>query len=1603
SLYRKLQKVMESKEAGSIITYSDIKKLVTNKALPSDIKVTSKELEIAREYFKEYKPNAVGGVSDDFAKNWSPDHCLHEILEFKDADFDRLVKELEKQEKPSSSLIPIKGISKVMQAKLRSLFIYDVPTLLTKGRTHAKRVLLSTSLGVDVKLVSNWIKQADLWRVEEMTTDMAYLLVLSGVRSAEDLSKIDTDKAYPILESLSASQTDFSLVDKPQLETLIKNAEEFYLNSIDTTDLGKFITNILKDENHLTIDSNSLLKELNKFIKNPNHLNSQSLEFRDKEPIHLFSDKYNTDSINDKDIGEIIVKGLGFLDEVEFALPLPQTISGSVKIRNSKDKNTENLNPLHGALVEISGVVSPSEDKTEADKNPSCITDGNGNFIIEMPDRYSFKETVTITISQGSNKQTFIKSASDILNAVPQKKELDDFLLLDSIGDEIDFLEEQRKETNKLKEYLKNILESGTISNKKKEIEYELKLKEVNHLLDGDEERGASSLASQIKELKEKYSKIKGIILNKYNNTDIKIAFNKFVSSLSNLDAKIGNAHNDIDENDSLIIVRKIFMGLRTDQNKTLPSVKLMGNEQGVIRLSTDTTPSRVFNYGMLQRLVEPAISPSAKNSGDNGRQTLSKPLDVEDFKSKLYNDPDKLPQMSSLGIGYVLNMHQAWVPDGFALGTLLYSLVLAPGEEQRLIVRENKQSYSIQDKTEGTDAVSENYALSQEDDTSAAFNYAVNQLSQGNSNYSYSAKTSSFGASLGAAGGASGFSAMLGLSGGFSKSSGKGSSSASQSNSHNEASSAAQNFQHNIKSASDKISQAKRISISSATSEVSDSVATKIIANHNHSHAMTIQYWEVMRRYRMETCIEGIDLVLFIPLKTIRFLPPNSNFYLDEEKVSNFNKPAFTNRYGTILKYANSLQNALPSKYLTGLSLIKKYASFPKWEMEDIQSSNLQFTIKIKGKFLSCDDIRAHLVLKNGKGTVAGTVKYNRTQLPEKFETSDSLRQAIRDIRNETAGENEYATLTFLLPARVIEDDYAYIKISYTCEPLKYHLYKNPEVMALDGDRKAKDAYDAMWNKIWDAAKDDKYTWTDNKKRDYFASTLPEAWVDPNVEISSSEMNYLGRPEISLIKEPNSGIRCVLSSSSLDSTVYVQISTDSPKLRYSEFQEMEALLQHVASETLHYSKIAWAALSDDERAMLLEQYTINMDFNKIDLNIETENSKEDESSATNNEPINIPLLNCVNVKKLLGFYGNCMLLPFTFPQSLAKRLGKTAADIQDSLYRYHTNNFRAPSTTISLPTDGMIGEAVLGETNVSEKIDLTRFWNWQDSPIDKMEIDSSYLNANDYLAGKTTKDISALNLQGATAAIPVTNADLISALVNKQAPKFDNITGLDQLRDVLNAGTSSAAQGLQTAVTTSADVAKGAADLAKTQINAEKDLEQTKINAAKDVKIAELENAEKKKPVTDSSEQGNSSNTTSSTLQPSDSNKEAPSQPNGQHTDEISEDDVPTPQEDEEMPTDDIEDDDVEVEEGKEDGGVGNDTVISTDMPNDNILTDILNKLTKFVQDNPNATPEEFLQNVYKANYNTEEINKAVDDFCKTNNTTIEDIIKMIKDENNG
>jgi hypothetical protein len=128
--------------------------------------------------------------------------------------------------------------------------------------------------------------------------------------------------------------------------------------------------------------------------------------------------------------------------------------------------------------------------------------------------------------------------------------------------------------------------------------------------------------------------------------------------------------------------------------------------------------------------------------------------------------------------------------------------------------------------------------------------------------------------------------------------------------------------------------------------------------------------------------------------------------------------------------------------------------------------------------------------------------------------------------------------------------------------------------------------------------------------------------------------------------------------------------------------------------------------MSPDERAVLLEAYTIGVPPGGI----------ADASQM-------IPLLNCVE-NRVLGFFGNSMIMPFVIPQALAQGddiEGEQVdpAAIHEALLAYQTAAFTPPKSIVALPTHGVLGEAVLGNCPSAEKIDLTRFWNWQDSPSD--------------------------------------------------------------------------------------------------------------------------------------------------------------------------------------------------------------------------------------------------------------------------------------------
>ncbi|MGH6822526.1 MAG: hypothetical protein ACREC4_03390, partial [Methylocella sp.] len=133
-------------------------------------------------------------------------------------------------------------------------------------------------------------------------------------------------------------------------------------------------------------------------------------------------------------------------------------------------------------------------------------------------------------------------------------------------------------------------------------------------------------------------------------------------------------------------------------------------------------------------------------------------------------------------------------------------------------------------------------------------------------------------------------------------------------------------------------------------------------------------------------------------------------------------------------------------------------------------------------------------------------------------------------------------------------------------------------------------------------------------------------------------------------------------------------------------------------------------------------------------------------------------------------------------------------AEIQKALLAYQQASFTPPAATISLPTRGVLGEAVLGHCPSAEKIDLTRFWNWQDSAADAAPTISpvSLPTTSPSLAASLAAPNSLGNLPSLINNVltaPAPNTSLLQALAQAAASQKDfsaSLTGIEQLASLI-------------------------------------------------------------------------------------------------------------------------------------------------------------------------------------------------------------------------
>ncbi|WP_152042506.1 M15 family metallopeptidase [Salinigranum salinum] len=169
-----------------------------------------------------------------------------------------------------------------------------------------------------------------------------------------------------------------------------------------------------------------------------------------------------------------------------------------------------------------------------------------------------------------------------------------------------------------------------------------------------------------------------------------------------------------------------------------------------------------------------------------------------------------------------------------------------------------------------------------------------------------------------------------------------------------------------------------------------------------------------------------------------------------------------------------------------------------------------------------------------------------------------------------------------------------------------------------------------------------------------------------------------------------------------------------------------------------------------------------------------------------------------------LATHGNYVAFPLAAP----------LADFAEWWRDWRNENFhpeRVEEDLVPLPSGGVHGEAILGRANAAEKLDPTRFWDWQDSPI---PITPPDIKAIETGTRKTDEEHLPGSLDAPMVSIqnPPTVPDPagLSAVLNAvtAANAFRDMSGLDELAKLLTQGIEVTGAGASDATDSSTEIA---------------------------------------------------------------------------------------------------------------------------------------------------------------------------------------------------
>jgi hypothetical protein len=681
--------------------------------------------------------------------------------------------------------------------------------------------------------------------------------------------------------------------------------------------------------------------------------------------------------------------------------------------------------------------------------------------------------------------------------------------------------------------------------------------------------------------------------------------------------------------------------------------------------------------------------------------------LQLNELSSVDWDSTPTFYEATTIALGHLLHFKQVWYADGYSLGDLLYSLPLAPGQKKLISVLDWERRESTQRAEDTFSSEALNAALSHDRDLGEVVNGALTESSRGGS------RSTSFGIGAGTGAAANGtyqginFGALIGISGGY----GESNSAAWQDSNRNISSSSLQTLRNRTMQSASAIRSLRSSVVQTVTQGEAVRATTEVVANHNHCHALTIQYFEVLRHLKVAHELTDVQECLFVPL-------PMYEFRLD--------------KLDRVLRWRQSLQLYLQRRELNGgfdaarrVHTEWKEVDYPanRYADETIKSisGELQLTLMIplppfpeRPQPGPADTLAATAeaiqkatnpttgflgvltaVATGGASLVAGAVTQAITEgahaltedlyaQPTPKERYDKFQQEVMPgVAAGFVNQLELYAMVNETPVQIKDADFTLVSEYRPGVPLLVSVrgtvpsFKRGDVTQLI--IKSANGLPTGCRAVVNSA-----------TIRYRTPKFEHTFVDDRRIIDDIDLPKIGVSVTNLFQ-----VTVQVLAPGTGATLFTPLDDweqRNPKIEDTRL--VAELIEHLNANLEFYHHAIWWTMDPNRRYMLLDGYYAPWAGGR--------------SVAS------------VIENRLIGIVGNSLVMPVARGNHLDPRFRPTEEGTNANLLKLYALDSPVPPARVSLPTRGVFAEAVMGSCNACEQIDDSRFWRWEDSPIDE-------------------------------------------------------------------------------------------------------------------------------------------------------------------------------------------------------------------------------------------------------------------------------------------